>query len=132
MYAPQPTGALVEAGLAPPPARVEGVPHRPVRSAVWLDGEWAWRRDRWSWLPGRWVEAPVGASFSPWVFVRGAQGSLWVAPGTWRDAQGAPVDAPAPIAVAAVYGGPVVNASGAVERTGRVLKPPGAPRTRVP
>src|ERR1700692_2553605 len=95
-YAPQPQDALVEVDVPPPPGRVEAVPPRPSRSAIWVDGEWVWRRRRWAWLPGRWLEAPAGAVFAPWAFVRGPDGRLWCAAGAWRDAKGSPVTAPRP------------------------------------
>jgi hypothetical protein len=120
-YAPQPGFALQEVQLPPPPARVEAVPARPAEGAVWIDGEWVWRRARWAWLAGRWVQAPQGAAFSPWAFVRGADGRLWYAPGTWRDAAGAPVSAPAALARASVEGGAVVDAEGKIAPTGPIL-----------
>ena len=121
-YSPQPTSALVELRSPPPPARVEAVPARPGGAVVWLDGEWTWRRARWAWMPGRWVVPPPDETFSPWVVVRGEDGRLWQAPGTWRDAKGHAVAAPSPIAEATVGSGQVVNASGATEPTGRTLE----------
>jgi hypothetical protein len=117
-YVPQPTAALVEVTMAPPPARVEMVPDLPSSTAVWVDGEWVWRRSRWAWLPGRWVEQPAGVALSPWVFVRAPDGSLWYAPGVWRDKTGAPIDSPRALAVASVESGAVVNAEGTTETTG--------------
>lgn len=127
-FAPQPESALEEVSSSLPPGRVEAVPDRPTRSAVWLDGEWVWRRTRWSWLPGRWVEAPPGARFSPWVFVRGTDGRLWHAAGVWRDAKGSPIVAPPPLAAAQVSSGAVVNASGDTESTGPTLPASGPAR----
>jgi hypothetical protein len=122
-YSAQPTSALVELRVPPPPARVESVPPRPdAGGAVWIDGEWTWRRSRWAWIPGRWVVPPAGETFSPWVVVRGEDGRLWQAPGTWRDTKSNAVDAPTPVAVAVVDSGQGVNASGATEPTGRTLK----------
>jgi len=70
------------------------------------------------------VDPPAGATLSPWVFVRGADGRLWYAPGTWRDAKGSSIAQPAPIATARVDLVEVVNASGATENTGiTILKP---------
>ena len=120
-YAPQPQSALEEVSSPLPPGRVEAVPQRPNKSAVWIDGEWLWHRTRWAWLPGRWVETPSGASFSPWVFVRGPEGRLWHAPGAWRDARGSAIDAPPPLATATVGGSAVVNATGETEHTGPTL-----------
>ncbi|MGD0676211.1 MAG: hypothetical protein ABSC94_12375 [Polyangiaceae bacterium] len=120
-YVPQPPSALVEVTSPPPPGRIENVPSRPTRSAVWVDGEWTWRRERWAWLPGGWVEAPPGAKFSRWAFVRGDDGRMWTASGTWRDPLGATVAAPAPLARARVESTQVVNASGVPEATGPIL-----------
>jgi hypothetical protein len=121
-YSPQATSDLTELKMPVPPGRVEEVPSRPKRAAVWIDGEWTLRRARWSWMPGRWVEPPPGETFSPWVVVRGADGSLWHAAGTWRDAKGAPVDAPTPLASATVESSEVVNAGGLTEPVGRTLR----------
>ncbi len=121
-YVAQPTAALTEVTSPPPPARVEVVPPEPSATAVWVDGEWLWRRQRWAWLPGRWVAPPAGQAFSPWVFVRGSGGTYWYAPGTWRDASGAPVDPPPVLAVASVETGAVTNAEGNVEPTGPTVR----------
>ncbi|HEX3346131.1 MAG TPA: hypothetical protein VHS09_16220, partial [Polyangiaceae bacterium] len=88
--------------------------------AVWVDGEWVWRRGRWAWLIGRWVAPPPGARFSAWVFVRGADGRLWLAPGRWLDAAGAPLDTKV-LAMATVEAGTVVDADGSSETTGPIL-----------
>lgn len=122
-YTPQPTSALVGVTRAPPPARVESVPAQPDPQAVWVDGEWTWRRQRWAWMPGRWVHPPAGATFSPWVFVRGPDGTLWYAPGAWRDARGDVVEAPPALAVATVEASEVLNPEGARETTGPTLRP---------
>jgi len=119
-YAPQPSDALVAVTQPPPPARVEVLPVRPSEQAVWVDGQWVWRRGRWAWLSGRWVAPPQGAVFLPWVFVRGADGHLWYAPGTWHDAAGAVIQPP-PLAMASVEGGAVVDAEGLTETTGPIL-----------
>jgi len=73
-------------------------------------------------LPGRWVEPPQGALFAPWVFERGPDGRLWYAPGEWRRPDGSPVDAPQPLAIAAVESGAVVTADGSSETTGPTLR----------
>jgi hypothetical protein len=128
-YAAQPTSALVEVDRAPPPARVEVLPARPSsRAAAWIDGEWIWRRGRWAWRPGRWVNPPVGQRFSPWVFVRASDGTLWYAPGVWRDASGAPVDSPPPLATAEVESGEVVDADGVIVTTGPTRRERSGPR----
>ena len=89
---------------------------------MWVDGEWSWRRARWAWLPGRWVEAPQGTQFSPWVFVRSPDGHLWYAPGAWRDASGAAVAAPRPLASALVGSSEIVDATGETRSTGPTLR----------
>jgi hypothetical protein len=122
-YTPQPTSALVEVIRPPPPARVEMVPTPPNAAAVWVDGEWTWRRQRWAWTPGRWVVQPPHASFSPWVFVRAPDGTFWYAPGVWRGEKGEPLDAPQALAVATVEGSEVLNADGTKESTGPILRP---------
>jgi hypothetical protein len=123
-YVAQPQAALTAVDLPPPPGRVEVMPAMPVTppGAVWVDGEWTWRRSRWAWSPGRWVIAPRGAKFSPWVFARAPDGTLWVAPGVWRDAAGAIIEAPPPISLAQADTVEVVNASGDIETTGPTLR----------
>jgi len=116
-YDPQPESALIEVTLPPPPGRVEVIPAAPIRDAVWIDGEWGWRGHKWGWQPGYWAVTPRDAKFSPWVFVRGADGRLWTAPGVWRDARGSPTQGPAQLAVAHVDSAEVVNAVGATEST---------------
>ena len=128
-YVAQPTSGLERVDRPPPPARVEVLPRQPSQEAVWIDGEWLWRRGLWAWLPGRWVVAPQGASFSPWVFVRRPDGTLWYAPGTWRDEKGAPVAAPQPMERAIVQAGAVVDAEGNVEPTGPILRDRPPPAT---
>lgn len=122
-YVPQPSSALVEVTAPPPPGRIEGVPASPWSSAVWIDGEWIWRRNRWAWKPGAWVEPPKGGRYAPWTFVRGADGRLWVAQGAWRDAKGGTLDAPVPLVSADVEPTQIVNAGGVVEVVGRTLRP---------
>jgi hypothetical protein len=115
LYASQPSSALFEVTLPPPPGRVESIPAAPTRDAVWVDGEWRWRRHKWGWQPGYWTVTPKDAKFSPWVFVRGADGRFWSAPGTWRDSKGAPVPAPPELSVAKVAAAEIVNAVGETE-----------------
>jgi hypothetical protein len=128
-YTSQPSSALVEVSLPPPPARVEVVPPRPVARAVWIDGEWTFRRARWAWTPGRWVQAPADATFSPWVFVTAPDGALFYAKGVWRDAKGEALPDPVPLALATVDSVSVVNADGTTAITGPTRRPGrGAPR----
>jgi hypothetical protein len=56
--------------------------------------------------------------FSPWVFVRGLDGSLYYAPGVWRDAKGEPVDPPPALARGQAESNVIVDADGVVEPTG--------------
>jgi len=122
-YVPQPTSALTSVPIPPPPARVEAIPPKPsAKGAVWVDGEWSYRRGRWAWVLGRWVVPPPDAAFSPWTVVRDADGDLFHAPGTWRDREGRAIDPPPALAVANAQGGPVVDAEGLTEITGRTMK----------
>lgn len=52
------------------------------------------------------------------TFVRAPDGTLWYAPGVWRDASGAQVDSPPALATAEVESGEVVDADGTTETTG--------------
>jgi hypothetical protein len=74
-------------------------------------------------MPGRWVVEAPGTAFSPWVFVRAGDGTLWYAPGVWRDAKGEAIEAPQALSVATVEGSEVVNADGTTETTGPTLRP---------
>jgi hypothetical protein len=94
-FVQQPTSALVQVPYPPPPARPETLPAQPTPDAVWIDGEWVWQVRRYSWKAGRWIVPPAGASFSPWTATRGRDGTLYLAAGTWRDAQGVEVEEPA-------------------------------------
>jgi hypothetical protein len=109
----QPTEALIEVPYPPPPPRVETVPAAPRSTAVWIDGEWTWQTRRWAWRPGRWVLSPVEARFTPWTTVRDRLGTLYFAEGTWRDASGAAVAEPPPLAVAEALPSAVVTPEGA-------------------
>jgi len=124
-YTPQPESSLVAVEAPPPPARAEYVPPQPsVRGAVWLDGEWTLKRGRWAWRAGRWLVPPADSVFSPWVFVRGVDGTPYVAPGVFRDRNGKAVDEPAPLAVGTPNTGAVVDADGLLAITGRSLHAP--------
>jgi hypothetical protein len=118
-YAPQPSSALAPVAHEPPPARVEAIPPRPATpvDTVWVDGEWSFRKKRWAWTPGRWVAPPKGATYSPWVTVRGPDGQLYFAAAQWHDAKGAELPPPKAIVSAAVESGAVVDAEGEMERT---------------
>jgi hypothetical protein len=87
---------------------------------VWVDGEWKWEppRSRWQWLPGRWLRPVAGTTFSPWVVVRGVDGTLYAAPGIWKDATSMKVADPPPLAIATVEAAEVVDAQGDAVETG--------------
>ena len=125
----QQTSALIEVDYPPPPARVEVVPPRPSAEAVWIDGEWTWTGSRWAWKYGSWVVPPAGAAYSPWTTVRSSDATLYFAPGVWRDARGVPLPAPIPLAIAKASHDDVIGSEGEVEKTGRNVRPEGAPRT---
>jgi hypothetical protein len=92
--------------FAPRPPRVEIVPPRPHGDALWVDGSWAWQGDRYRWEPGAWVVAPEGGRLARWVVVRRtADGQLFFAPTTWKNAKGEPLPAPAPLARARASSG---------------------------
>lgn len=114
--ADHPVDAFVVVPHPPPPARPEFVPRPPSDTAVWIDGEWRWRRGRWAWLHGRWVEPPDGAAgFARWAWRRDALGRLHYAPGTWRDADGRALRHPRPARLANADEGDVI------EDTGRLM-----------
>ena len=96
--------------------------------------QWVLRRGRWYWLLGRWVKTPPGASYVPWVVVRGVDGTPYYAPSVWHDAQGAVIAAPPALEYATASGGGIVSPEGDLEPTGRVIKtaPPLAPPTATP
>jgi hypothetical protein len=122
-YTQQPTSALVEVDYPPPPARVEFVPERPQRDAVWVRGEWLWDGRRWLWKPGAWIVPPEGAAYAKWVLVRRADGRLFFAPGRWRNAAGQEVLAPEPVGMARSGSSAVVNPEGEIEPTGPDVRP---------
>jgi|CZKU01.1.fsa_nt_gi hypothetical protein len=123
VYVAQPTSALAEVGYPPPPARVELVPKQPSSDAVWIDGEWQWQGRRWAWRIGRWVVPPEGAKFSPWMMVRGADGVVFYAEGTWRDASHHDIAEPAPLATGRPTLSDVPDPEGELEKTGNSIRP---------
>jgi hypothetical protein len=54
--------------------------------------------------------------------VRNAAGDVLYAPGTWRDESGRPIDPPKALEFAVVSAGPIVDAEGVTESTGRSLE----------
>ena len=130
-YVGQPTSALVEVPFPPPPARVEVVPPRPTARSVWIDGEWSWHGRKWAWKAGRWVVPTPGTAFAPWTTVRGLDGTLFFAPGAWRDAHGEVVVEPIPLATGASDTAPAAPEDATPERgapqTGLAPPPPHHP-----
>ena len=63
--------------------------------------------------------APPGSVFSPWTVVRDDTGTLFHAPGTWRNARGEDVPPPKPIAIGEAPSGAVVDPEGEMEHPGR-------------
>ena len=116
--APHPTSALVEVPYPPPPARVEFMPDSPQKGAVWVDGEWSFRGRLWWWKPGAWVLVPAGATYSPWISVRSADGTLYFARGRWRNPHGEDLPSPKPLARAKPNLGAIVDPVGETEETG--------------
>jgi hypothetical protein len=129
-FAAQATSALVPLEFDPPPGRVEVIPPRPPQADAWVDGEWILRHGRWYWLLGRWVKTPAGATYSPWVSVRAADGTAWYAPGVWRDSQGRQIGPPSALAIATASAETVVDPEGHLEDTGRTIKTAPPPRPR--
>lgn len=121
-YSAQKTADLQEVPFPPPPGRVEFVPDQPNAASVWIDGEWEWTGRVWTWKRGRWVEPIPNATFSPWTTVRGADGMLYLAGGTWRDANGNPIDPPIAISYGKPTAGALVDSEGVSEHTGRNIK----------
>jgi len=115
----------VEVPYPPPPARVEFVPDRPRSGTVWIDGEWSWTGQRWAWTYGRWVQPPESATFSPWKTARTSDGVLLFVPGRWRNAAGAELADPEPLARGRARQENVVTPPGQPEKTAP-NKEPGA------
>jgi hypothetical protein len=124
-YTAHTTAELVEVAFPPPPARVEAVPEKPAAGALWIDGEWVWRSRKWAWRTGYWVAATTSATYSPWQVTRSDAGTLFFAPGTWRDAAGQPAAPPPPLALAGAETQSVVDAEGESEPTAPNLAPDG-------
>lgn len=117
--APQPTSAYEEVPSLPPPGRVEIVPERPEGGAVWVDGQWLGvQRGRWVWQTGGWVNAPAGATFSPWTTTRRDDGRIFFAAPAWRAKDGGAVEAP-PFVAKAQHGDPSAVVSTADEEAPR-------------
>ena len=124
-YAAHTSDELAAVPYPPPPGRVETVPPQPASGAVWIEGQWSWRGRKWAWREGYWAAPPAGGTYSPWQMVRNEEGSLFFAPGTWRDAKGAPAPTPAPLSVGVARSTSVVDPEGQSETVGRNLAPDG-------
>lgn len=108
---PIPNEAYVEIPYEPPAARVEIVPKDPGDGSVWVDGNWDWVGGKWRWLTGGWVKPIANAYYTPWRAVRRADGTLYFARATWRDARTKkPLGPPEPVAKAQPVGGNPVAA----------------------
>ncbi len=129
-YAAHASSELTEVPFPPPPARVETVPPMPASGALWIEGEWSWRGRKWSWKEGYWAPSSATGTYSPWQTVRNDAGTIFFAPGTWRDAKGQPAPPPAPLALASARTTSVVDPEGETEPTGRNLSPDGGPLRR--
>lgn len=124
-YTGHPSSALSEIPYPPPPARVEMVADQPVDDAVYVRGEWRWDGRRWAWKQGAWYVPRPGALYARWVTVRAPDGKLYIASGTWRDAQGKEVPAPEPATGGRSGSEAVVNAEGENEAVGQTIPPDG-------
>lgn len=132
-YVSHPTSALDEVPHPAPPPLVEKVPPSPSKQAVWIDGEWRYSAGQWRWQHGSWVVPDAGLAFSPPVEVRSADGTLYFAPGTWRNAQGEAVEDPEILARARSQAvNNVVNASGERESVGRTRSGSGSRQNTPP
>jgi hypothetical protein len=96
--AAQPPDAFVVVPYPPPPGRVEFLPDRPRKDALWVNGQWQWTGDEWHWQHGGWYAVPPGVGFSRWETKRERGGTLLFAPASWRDDRGAAVSTPALLA----------------------------------
>jgi hypothetical protein len=95
------------------------IPERPSETAVWIDGEWRWRRRRWFWVYGRWVEPPEqGARFARAALRFDQTGQLFFAPGAWRTSDGKTLSYPEARDRAATTTGDVVEETGVLEEVG--------------
>ncbi len=120
-YSAHTSEELVQVPFPPPPARVETVPQPPASGARWIEGEWSWRGRRWAWKQGYWAPPSADGTYSPWQMTRNEAGTIFFAPGTWRDAKGAPTPPPAPLAVGVARAADVVDPEGKTEPTGSNL-----------
>jgi hypothetical protein len=101
MAVAQPASAFVVVPYPPPPGKVEFVPDRPRKDALWVNGQWQWTGDEWHWQHGGWYAVPPGVAFSRWETKRARGGMLLFAPSSWRDDHGASISAPPLLARAA-------------------------------
>lgn len=77
------TGQTAKAPQAPPPPKPESPPPKPVPSAVWTPGWWAFHVSGWLWIDGAWRVPPFpGAVWRPYVWVSASIGVTLV-PGGW-------------------------------------------------
>jgi hypothetical protein len=117
-YMPHPREALAPVPFPPPPARVEFVPAVSQDNTVWVDGQWLWVGREWAWVYGSWVSPPEGARYSPWGSIRDRQGRLYYAPGTWRTADGRPIERVPVVASGSATDEDITDEEGALVETG--------------
>jgi hypothetical protein len=116
---PHPDSAFVPVTFPPPAARPETIPEPPSASAVWIDGEWRWRRNRWYWVLGRWEEPPPAASYFAATKLRyDDRGRLLYAAGTWRRDDGGTLGGAHAEKTADTTSGDVVEETGVLEDVG--------------
>lgn len=124
---PQPDDAFEPVDFPPPAARPEIIPEPPSDTAVWIDGEWRWRRNRWHWVFGRWTEPPApDVFFAPSELRYTESGELLHASGRWRHPERGGVQHPSSERLAETTTGDVVEETGIVEDVGpnrRVERP---------
>jgi hypothetical protein len=83
------TDDYVAVPFSPRVPPVEFIPPAPSKDAVWVDGSWEWAGNRYGWRYGSWVVPPSEARHARWVVVRReADGQLFFAPSSWKDASG--------------------------------------------
>jgi hypothetical protein len=80
------------------------------------------RPRRWAWTLGYWVVLPPQASYAPWAFTRAADGTMYYAPGSWRDASGKVLERPAALVTATADSVAIIDPEGNTEVTGRTMR----------
>ena len=94
-----------------------------VSDAVWIDGEWQWQGRRWAWAYWTMGTGRPRTNFAPWMMVRSADGAVYYAAGTWRDARHEEVAEPAALATGRPTISDVADPEGELEKTGNSIRP---------